>query len=479
VSRPPSDDGPDARGATGPHTPDHADGETDGLAGAGRLADLSRYDALVAVALLWLLAKLLRYALPPLFGHLQGSYGVSTTVLGTAYTGLMAAYAAMQFPSGALADRFGPVPIVVAGGAVAAVGAAVIGVTATLPALVAGMVVFGLGSGAHKTVAVGLISRAYPRRPGRALGVMDTLGATGGLVGPAIAVALLPDWRGLYLGGAVAAVVLAVGVGRLAPPRLRPETAVDQPDATSGRPSPGGSPQATGPASRPEADVGPGPDPRSARSGRATAPDGTDGPSGASDRRGAWTALASYLTPFRDWRFAAFALSTIPFTFASGGALAFLPLYFERVGGVSTATAGTLYAAVFVGAFAQLASGELGDRVGHLPVAVGSILLATVGLAVVATAPPLAGLAVAAVAVGAGFHGILPVRGAYMMRVLPDATAAGSLGIVRTGFMGASAAAPAVVGYLADTAGLPTAMWVLVGVAAVAVVPAASLFVGR
>jgi hypothetical protein len=41
--------------------------------------------------------------------------------------------------------------------------------------------------------------------------------------------------------------------------------------------------------------------------------------------------------------------------------------------------------------------------------------------------------------------------------------------------MGASAVAPAVVGVVADTAGLAPAVWLLVGVAAVSVVPAASL----
>jgi MFS family permease len=409
------------------------------------------------VSLVWFLAKLLRYAFPPLFGPLQSEYGVSTAFLGTAYGGLMAAYAAMQFPSGALADRLGPVPVVVAGAVVAAVGAAIVGWTAALPLLVVGMVVFGLGSGAHKTVAVRLVSRAYPRRPGRALGVMDTLGAAGGLVGPAVAVALLPAWRGLYLATAVAAVVLAVGVARIVPRRLGPARA--DADETSSEATSGSGPERS--RRGPPEDGGP--------------PAAVDAGTAEGGTRGALAAARSYLAPFRDRRFAAFALSAVPFTFATGGAFAFLPLFFERVAGQSTAVAGTLYSAVFVGATAQLATGELGDRVGHLPVAVGTTALAAVALAVVATAPPLAALAVAAVAFGAGLHGLIPVRGAYMMDVLPDETAAGSLGVVRTLFMGASAVAPAVVGVVADTAGLAPAVWLLVGVAAVSVVPAASL----
>jgi MFS family permease len=435
---------------------------------AARVATLRRYDALVVVSLVWFLAKLLRYAFPPLFGPLQSEYGVSTAFLGTAYGGLMAAYAAMQFPSGALADRLGPVPVVVAGAGVAAVGAAIVGWTAALPLLVVGMVVFGVGSGAHKTVAVRLVSRAYPRRPGRALGVMDTLGAAGGLVGPAVAVALLPAWRGLYLATAVAAVVLAVGVTRVVPRRLGAVEADDGGEGAVENPRDRASTERAQPAGGDANEAGAGDDP---------ADDRPRPGSGSADRGrpGLPIAIRSYLAPFRDRRFTAFALSAVPFTFATGGAFAFLPLFFERVAGQSTAAAGTLYSAVFVGAVAQLATGELGDRVGHLPVAVGTTALAAVALAVVATAPPLVVLAAAAVAFGAGLHGLIPVRGAYMMRVLPDETAAGSLGVVRTLFMGASAVAPAVVGVVADTAGLAPAVWLLVGVAAVSVVPAASL----
>ena len=83
------------------------------------LARLSALDVLALTALLWFLAKFLRYAFPPLFGTLQTVYGASNTELGLTFSALMGGYAVMQFPSGALADRSGTVRVIV-GGAVAA-----------------------------------------------------------------------------------------------------------------------------------------------------------------------------------------------------------------------------------------------------------------------------------------------------------------------------------------------------------------------
>ncbi|MFC6730779.1 MFS transporter, partial [Natronoarchaeum mannanilyticum] len=149
------------------------------------LRRLGRFDVLVLTSLLWFLAKFLRYAFPPLFGSLQTVYGVSNATLGTAFTGFMLAYAAMQFPAGLLADRFGSVRVITAGALVAIGAALVVVVDSPFAVLVLAMVVMGAGTGVHKTVAVELLSRTYPARTGRALGIFDTFGTFGGVVAPA------------------------------------------------------------------------------------------------------------------------------------------------------------------------------------------------------------------------------------------------------------------------------------------------------
>jgi MFS family permease len=132
---------------------------------------------------------------------------------------------------------------------------------------------------------------------------------------------------------------------------------------------------------------------------------------------------------------------------------------------------------VFAGSVAQLATGELGDRIGHLPIAAGTIAAAFAGLVVVALAPSLPVLAAGVVLLGAGVHGLIPVRGAYMMRVLPAEVAGGGLGVVRTTFMIGSALAPALVGAVADAAGLSVAVRLLAAVAGLATLVVAGLFV--
>lgn len=127
---------------------------------------ITHYDVLLLAATIWFLGKFLRYAFPPLFDSFQMSYGVSNAVLGASYTGFMLVYAAMQFPSGVLADRFGSVIVVTTGALVAGVAALILVVDSPFLVLVVAMLIMGAGTGAHKTVAVRLLSRAYPARTG-------------------------------------------------------------------------------------------------------------------------------------------------------------------------------------------------------------------------------------------------------------------------------------------------------------------------
>ncbi|NLV08604.1 MFS transporter [Halomicrobium mukohataei] len=386
---------------------------------AARLRGLARFDALVLTASLWFFGKFLRYAFPPLFGTLGESYGVSRTVLGTTFTGFMLVYAAMQFPSGALADRLGSVRVLVAGTGVAAVGALVLVVDAPLWVLVAAMLLMGAGTGAYKTVGVRLLSGIYPSRTGRALGVFDTFGTFGGVAAPAAVVAVTghdavggAGWRTVFLAGGLATVGLAVAFGRRVPRRLASSSTAS---TGSGR-------------------------------GDVTASPG------------------SYLTMFREWQFTGFVLVTICFSFAYNGAVAFLPLYLASETALSSATANLLFSALFVVSLVQLVTGEVSDRIGTAPVLLVTLAVATAGLLAILTLAPTGGplaLGGAVVALGLGAHGYRPVRGAYLMAVVPEDVAGGSLGVVRTLLMGAGAVAPAIVGWLSDVASFRVAFGLL------------------
>ena len=398
-----------------------------------RLRGLARFDALVLTASLWFFGKFLRYAFPPLFGTLGESYNVSRTVLGTAFTGFMLVYAAMQFPSGALADRLGSVRVIAGGAAVAAAGALVLVVDAPFVVLAGAMCLMGAGTGAYKTVGVRLLSGVYPTRTGRALGVFDTFGTFGGVAAPAAVVAvggatLLAgaSWRAVFLVGGLATLGLAAVFVRRVPRRL------------------------------------------STGSERGAGSDAA--------ANGAGAGVGDYLTMFREWQFTGFVAVTILFAFAYNGAVAFLPLYLTEETALTAATANLLFSALFVVSVVQLVTGEASDRVGTAPVLVVTLAVATAGLIAVlalsATGGPLV-LGGAVVALGLGAHGYRPVRGAYLMAVVPDDVAGGSLGVVRTLLMGAGAVAPAIVGWLSEVASFRVAF----GLLALALVAATALTV--
>lgn len=385
---------------------------------------LSTLDVLALTAGLWFLAKFLRYVLPPLFPTFRATYGVSNTQLGLVFTGLLVGYAAMQFPSGALADRVGTVTVITAGAVVAALGAALLFVAPTFPVLVAAVVLVGVGTGAHKTVAITLLSTVYPERTGGALGVMDTVGESAGVVGPAlvaVAVAAAVDWRLLFLGGAVAA--LALGVA------FRSRVADRTPDAP--------------------------------------APDGDD------------TGSRAYLAAFRAPRFAVFSLLAIVAAFVINGLVSFLPLYLSDGAGLSTDRASLIYSVFFVAAAVQPFTGGVADRMGPLRVIAGLLVVALACLVALILGSATLVLGGATFGLGVGLHGFRPVRDAHFVTVIPDDVAGGTLGVVRTAMLAAAAAAPAVVGYLSDVATFRVAFSVLAGATAVAAAAAVVLGLTR
>jgi len=360
-----------------------------------RLRRLGRYDALVLTSLIWFMAKFLRYAFPPLFGTFQELYGVSNATVGAAFSALMIAYALMQFPSGVLADRRGPVPIITAGAVLAGIGALVVLVAEPFPVLVGGMLLVGLGTGAHKTVAVRLLTMVHPGRTGRALGALDTIAAFGGVAAPAAVVYALPNWRGLFLAGGLVVLSLAALFALRTPNRL-PE----------------------------------------------------DG--GITDEEDDGVGLAVYARSLSRPRVALFVAVTVAVSFGYNGAVAFLPLYLTDAAGLSQPVASALYSGLFVVSLVQLGTGELADHAGRIPVLLATVAAAAVGVGLLqVVAGPLA-VGAAVILFGIGGHGYRPARSAFLMSILPDEAAGGGLGVVRTVLMSAAAVAPAVTGYLID-----------------------------
>ncbi|WP_254280554.1 MFS transporter [Haloarcula marina] len=372
------------------------------------------------MASIWFLAKFVRYTLPPLFPEFQAVYGVSNATLGLVYTTMMLVYALMQFPSGVLADKFSPPHVIVGGLVTAMSGVFFLSWPGSFLLLAGGMVLVGLGTGVHKTVAVAYLSQVYSERKGRSLGVLDTFGTTAGVAAPA-AVVVLANTHGrevLFLGSGCVGLILA-GVF-LTRASTTPE-AVSQPtDAAS---------------------------------------------------------VADYIALFRNRRFSAFVVVSVTYAFTYNGIVAFLPLYLTESTPLNSTFATVLYGVLFAVSFVQLLTGDLSDRLGSLLVIAGTTLIALLGLVgiLIGSTPVALGAAVAFFGVGA--HGFRPVRGAYLVKVVPDSLAGGGLGAVRSILMGAGALSPAVVGYVSDSISFRVSFAVLLLSLVVTVVTAFGLLV--
>lgn len=416
-----------------------------------------RVEPLVLATLLWFLVKFVRYAFPPLFEPLGESYGVSNAVLGVVFTAFMLAYAGMQFPSGALADRFDSATVIASGALLAALGSFSLAIDASFALVAGGMLVVGVGTGVHKTVSVRLLSNVYPERTGRALGVLDTVGTFGGVAAPAavvlvtgLSLSIVSGWRLLFLATGVIGLVLAAAVfGRLRERRAnRTGNAGDAADGNS-------------------SDNTTDRDPNSNTTDR----DPNDNAADRTAQGDEGIDLREYVALFRRPRFSAFVLVTILFGFAYTGAFAFLPLYLADAGELTSTWANLLYSALFAASVVQLVTGDASDRIGSLPVLFGLLALATaalVAIVVLAGTGSLVGFAIAVVCLGIGAHGVRPVRAVYLLSLVPGAVAGGTLGVVRTLIMTAGALAPAIVGILSEVVGFRPAFGVLAGSAAVA-----------
>ncbi len=368
------------------------------------------YDILILTSLLWFLGQFVRYSFPPLFETFQVTYGVSNTVLGLLFSALLLAYGGMQFPSGVVADRVGEATVISVGALILSVAVLLLFSWQIFPILVVAVILIGIGTGMHKTVAIALLSIVYPDRTGRALGVLDGIGQLGGVVAPAVVSVVLAvsiGWYSLYLGAGIAGVVFAVLVYR--------------------------------------------------SSGQERGNSDSESGDQAQDSPGA----KRYLRPFRKPSFVLLVLGAMAFTFAWNGLAAFFPLFLISEQNMSSVTAGLLYSLLFIMSLVQPVTGSISDRVGYLPVMIGTLIV-SLG-SVLMLLQPLSRVLIVAVVfmMGIGFHGFRPAREAYLMALIPAGVSGGTLGIVRTLMMVVGGSAPAVVGYFSEVQDFTVAFTVL------------------
>ena len=153
--------------------------------------------------------------LPPLFPILKAEFGVSYAALGLLISAGSLASGAAVLPVGFLVDRFGPVPLLVAGLAVQAGATLLMGLSASYGTLLALVVVAGIGNSVFHPADYTILSAAVRHeRLGRAFSVHTFAGHAGWAVAPLLmaAFAATLGWRmglaAVGVAGLVAAAVL-------------------------------------------------------------------------------------------------------------------------------------------------------------------------------------------------------------------------------------------------------------------------------
>jgi MFS transporter, FSR family, fosmidomycin resistance protein len=354
----------------------------------------------------------LLYVLLPLWSQQLGLSFAQTGLLKSVYgTGL----AGLQIPAGILAERTGERRLLVAGTAITGLAFVAASLTGSYAALLACLLVGGLGSAVQHPLSSSIASKAYESGARRlALGTYNFSGDLGKAVVPAVAAFAIPaiGWRGAAgaygMAGVLAAVLILIALGRF---------------------------QA-------------GPPPTVASAGFQE---------GDGERSSAWG--------IRDGRgFAALAAVQVIDTSTRTAFLTFLPFLLMAKGASVPAVGVALFLLFAGGAAGKLACGALAERLGLIRTVV--ITEAATGLGILALlALPLAGSLGVLPVLGMALNGTSSVLYGTVAELVDTERRSRGYALFYTLGLSASAAAPVAYGALSDAIGVaPTLATVAVAV---------------
>ena len=373
------------------------------------------HTALTLCTLAFTATMVARLVISPLVPRITEAFAVTNATVGLALSGMWAAYALAQFPSGVLGDRYGERTVILTAVGATGVASLLIAVSPSIGTFMLFTVVLGAGAGLHYSVATTFLTKQFDDI-GRAIGVHVAGGPLAGLLAPPAAalVGARYGWRaGILLGTAVALPVFALFAWRIRPTEpVRP----DQPMRER---------FAAGPVaellSRPSI---------------------------------LYTTLLATLGAF-SWQATA----------------SFLPTFLSIGGGLSTALSALLFSLYFlVHGGTQPITGALSDRLDRDTAAmvtmssgvIGYGLLVAVAVADTAgLAPTVAGVVFVGLAMSWG----APVQSRFMDHLATEERGAG-FGLVRTVYMVIGASGSVVVGALSDVAGWGVAFGLLAAIMA-------------
>lgn len=185
-----------------------------------------RYVALALCTLAFTATMVARLVISPVVPDITAEFSVSKGAIGLALSGMWAAYALAQFPSGVLADRIGESRVILAAVGLTALASVLLAMAPTYAVFAVTVILVGAGAGLHYSAATSFLARHFDN-VGRAIGIHVAGGPLAGLAAPiaAAAVGARYGWRpALLLGAVVAAPIFVVFWLRIEPtPPKRPD----------------------------------------------------------------------------------------------------------------------------------------------------------------------------------------------------------------------------------------------------------------
>lgn len=164
---------------------------------------MHRWTVWGTTALLFLVVNIHRFAVGTIAPELMASFQLTALGLGTLSSLYFYLYAALQVPTGVLADAWGPRRVLTASALVLAIGSAVFGLAPSLGAVYAGRILIGLGVGG---IFVNLLKLQAAWFPPAVFATMTGLTAVIGNLGSVLAGSPLAwasaviGWRGAFVG---------------------------------------------------------------------------------------------------------------------------------------------------------------------------------------------------------------------------------------------------------------------------------------
>jgi len=403
---------------------------------------------LLTVAAGWFVTLGVRFVVPALLPRIKETIGIGNAAAGLAVTVIWLTYAGMQLPAGALVDRVGERWILTVSLSLAGLSLLAFVLPTYLLFLLAAAL-FGLGTGLFGPSRGTVLSRTFRENDGAAFGATLAAGSIGAAALPFVAtwlsgwadgrIAGLAGWQVALVVFTPVFALLAVGAWWAVPPRGERGTAGDHEGA----------------------DV--------ATDGKGDAAGGDGGADETGSRRRALRAVVGAAT---ERRVLIAAVGSMFMLFTFQGLTAFYTTYLVEQKGLAEATAGGLFALLFLaGAGFQSIAGRAADRYGHRAVLMAIVVLSAPPLALLPFAEGTLALAALTVPIGIRLASG-PVANAYMVAELPDAVRGTAWGLVRTVFFVVGSLGSVAVGVVADAGLFDVAVF---GLAAVTL-PALAIF---